>query len=135
MNFPKFPIGVESLLDKLHSISWTQIQKTLFLWLKFTSRVNSKKGPKYTTRVICGLSIFFFKKVNNTIMRGFAILFIEKVLKCPWKKKISMKKHFFLSYISSEVFQWTPSINNNISRLKLSVTIFNNLKLCSYHCS
>jgi len=47
---------------------------------KFTLRVNRKKWPKYTTRVICGLSIFFFRKVMNIIMRECAIIFIESVL-------------------------------------------------------
>jgi len=55
--------------------------KTSFLRLKFTLRINSKKWPKYATKVIYGLSIFFFKKVNNTIMKEFAILSIENVLK------------------------------------------------------
>jgi len=38
----KFPIGVETTIDKLHFINSTQIQKILFLWLKFMSRKNSK---------------------------------------------------------------------------------------------
>jgi len=41
--FSKFPIRVETTLDELHFISRTQIQKSPFLWLKFTSRLNSKK--------------------------------------------------------------------------------------------
>jgi len=59
MNFSKFPIGVETALDNLYFISWTQIQKTSFLGLKFTARENSKKWPKYARRVIHGLNIFF----------------------------------------------------------------------------
>jgi len=51
MNFSKVPIGIETILDELYFGSWNQIQKTLFLWLKFTSRVNSNKWPKYTIRV------------------------------------------------------------------------------------
>jgi len=86
MNFSRFPIGVETTLGKLHFIGWTKIQKTLFLWPKFTSRKNSKKCPKYTTRVIHGMSIFFFKKVNKTIVRDFAILFTENALKYPPNK-------------------------------------------------
>jgi len=84
--FSKFPIGVGSAIDKLHFNSWTQIQKISLLWLKFIERVNSKKWPKYTKRVIHGLNIFFFRKVNKIIMRDFAILFTEKVLKNPPNK-------------------------------------------------
>jgi len=39
MNFSKFSIKVENALDKLHFISWTHIQKLLFLWLEVTSSV------------------------------------------------------------------------------------------------
>jgi len=87
--------------DKLHFISWTQIQKSSLLWLKFTSlRVNSKKWPNYMTWVICGLSIFFFRKVNNSIVKKFAILSIENVLN--FQKINCMKKCVFHSMVSSE---------------------------------
>jgi len=86
MKFSKFPIRVETTLDNLYFNSWTQIRTTSFLWLKFTSRENSMKCPKYTTKVISGLSIFFFRKVDKTIMMDFAILFIENVLKHPPNK-------------------------------------------------
>jgi len=36
---------------------------------------------KYTTKVICGISFFVFRKLNNAIMREFAILFSENGLK------------------------------------------------------
>jgi len=34
MNFPKFSIEVETTLDKLHFISWTQIQKNIIFIAK-----------------------------------------------------------------------------------------------------
>jgi len=77
---------VKITLDKLHFSSWAQIHKTSFLWLKFTSSVNSKKYPKYTRRVTRGLSIFFFENVDSNIMNEFAILLFENVLKQLPKK-------------------------------------------------
>jgi len=48
---------------------------------KITSRVNSKKWLKYTSKEICGLSILFFREIPNTIMREYTIPFTENVLK------------------------------------------------------
>jgi len=81
-NFSKFPIGVETTLDSFISLARFKFKKTSFLWLKFTSRINSKKWPKYITRVICGLSIFFlFIEINNAIMSEFGIVFTKNVVK------------------------------------------------------
>jgi len=40
------------------------------------SKVNRKNWPKYFAKVIHGFNIFFFRKVNNIVMRKFATLFI-----------------------------------------------------------
>jgi len=52
------------------------------------------KWSKYTTRVILGLSIFFFRKFNNTMMKKFTILFTKNVLK-KIPKKLDEKLLFF----------------------------------------
>jgi len=90
-DFSKFLIGVEIKLNKYYFMSWSQIQKTSFLWMKFMPRVNSKKWPNYTTRVIHRLSIFFFRKVDDTIMMEFAILLTKIVLKYPHQKEFDEK--------------------------------------------
>jgi len=52
------------------------------------------------------LSIFFFRKVNNTTMREFAILLIENVLKQLPKTILDEKMFFsFHPIVSSEVIQ------------------------------
>jgi len=62
---------------------------------------NNKKWPKYNTRVIYGLSIFFFRKVNHTIMRKFAILLIENVFNQFFKRV----NFFFHTRVLGEVIQ------------------------------
>ncbi len=44
MNFSKFTIGVETELDNLHFISWTQIQKISFLWLNSHQEKIARNG-------------------------------------------------------------------------------------------
>jgi len=91
MNVLRFLIKVEIALNKLHSISWTQIQKIPFLWLKFTSRLNSKKWPKIHYK--SDLGILLLRKLNNIVTRESAILFTENVLK-QLKKNMDEKTYF-----------------------------------------
>jgi len=79
--------------------------------------VNSKKWPGYTIRVICGLGIFFFRKINNTIMRDFAILFTKNLLKQP-PKKLDQKTFFFYPKILSGIIQRMFCILGFVLRLK-----------------
>jgi len=61
-------------------VNWSQIKKATFSLLKLVSRDNRKKWLKYSTRVLYGFNISFFRIVNNNKIRDFAILLTENVL-------------------------------------------------------
>jgi len=47
MNFFKIPIGVETRVDDLHFVSWSQAQKILYLRKNLRFRVRSNNFPKH----------------------------------------------------------------------------------------
>jgi len=110
-------IRVETVLCKMHSISWIQIWKTSFLWLTFTSRTNSKKWSKYATRVIYGLTIFFLKKINNTMNEGICNTIYQKCTQVPSTKKIGCRNIFFHPTVYNEVIHWMLSVCNTVIEL------------------
>jgi len=58
MNFFKIPIGVNTRIDDLHFISWTQTQKMSLLWRNFRFRARSN-FPKYIENsIFCNPFIF-----------------------------------------------------------------------------
>jgi len=48
--------------------------------------IKNKNWPEYTIYLIRGLSISFFKKANNIMMKKYAILFTKIVFKQLFKK-------------------------------------------------
>jgi len=74
-----------------------------------------REMAKYTTRVIHGLSILFFRTVNNIIMRKFAILYyyLLKMYSSNFKKKLD--EVFFPSYgLTGEVVLQTTTACNSL---------------------
>jgi len=63
--------------------------------------------PKYTRRIIHGLSFFFIRKVNDNITKEYEILFIKKL-----PSKLDEKNVFFHPKIPSEIIQRTIIIPN-----------------------
>jgi len=72
--------------------------------------------PKYPLKFICEISIFFFREINNTMIREFAIPFTKNLLKHLDKKNL-MNKCFFSSYKVETPITDQVSISDHIFKI------------------